>query len=415
LIGGGVMKWTKEYIIQAIIYLIVIIYIALFNVPIITILLVLGLLIYHTDRYLTIRKELQQEKDMSVSKLEYRLEKTKQRQTALIDQFNSLSQSFGSGLLLVDEDGIIQYSNVDMNDYFGYDFNSKDYQSLIDFKKLYQFVNEAYLLETSLQSQISYRGRSYDLISTPLFDGDLFKGCLILAHDITTIKHAEQYQKRFTADVSHELRTPLSAIKGFSEIMLRDTDMSPKDREEFIELIHKESERMEVLLRDLSEISKLDRRDYELEIRPTNIKTLVEECLAILSQQIKESSLELIQEIEPVELPIDTDKMSQVIRNIVKNAISYTDEGHIKIKGYTDHNRYKLEISDTGIGIKEEDFDKIFKRFYRVDKARSRDTGGSGLGLSISKNVVKKHGGTISVSSIEMKGTTFTITLPLEE
>lgn len=409
------MKWNKDYTIQAIIYLIIIVYIALFNEPVITILLILGLLIYHTNRYLSIRDLLQQEKDMSVSKLEHRLEKTEQQQSALSDQFNSLSQSFGSGLLLVDEDGMIQYSNADMNDYFGFDFNNKEYQSITPLKKLYQFVNEAYLLETNLQNQINYRGRSYDLISTPLFDGDIFKGTLILAHDITTIKHAERYQKRFTADVSHELRTPLSAIKGFSEIMLRDKNMSEQDRKEFLALIHKESERMEILLRDLSEISKLDRLDYELELSPTNIATLVEECLAILSQQIKESSLELIEDIEPVELPLDSNQMSQVIRNIVKNAISYTDEGHIKIKGYIDHNRYKLEISDTGIGIKEDDYDKIFKRFYRVDKARSRDTGGSGLGLSISKNVVKKHGGSIAVSSKENEGTTFTIILPLKE
>lgn len=409
------MKWNRDYIIITVIYLIVILYIAFFNQPVVTTLLVLALLVYHARRYLQIRDELQQEKDMSVSKLEYRLEKTEQQQSALSDQFNSLSQSFGSGLLLVDEDGIIQFSNTDMNDYFGFDFNNQDYQTIANVEKLYKFVNEAYLLETSLQQQITYQGRSFDLISTPLFDGTMFKGALILAHDITAIKHAEQYQKRFTADVSHELRTPLSAIKGFSEILLRDTEMTDKERTEFMTLIHKESERMEILIKDLSQISKLDRLDYDLDINATDIHTLMEECLTVLRPQIKESGLSVVTDIEPKELPLDAYKMSQVISNMVRNAINYTDEGQITITGYTDHNRYKLEISDTGIGIKESDFDKIFKRFYRVDKARSRDTGGSGLGLSISKNVVRKHGGSISVSSTPNEGTTFTITLPLKE
>jgi two-component system phosphate regulon sensor histidine kinase PhoR len=358
---------------------------------------------------------METERDMSVSKLQYRLEKTEKRQVQLSDRFDSLSQSFGSGLLMVDEDGIIQYANYDMTDYFGRDFHQLDYQRLSDIRPLFDFVNESYLLERSHQRQILWQGRSYDLISTPLFNEGLFKGALILAHDITQIKHAQEYQKQFTADVSHELKTPLAAIKGFSEILMRGDDMPEAEQAEFIALIHKESTRMQGLLKDLSEIAKLDRLDFELDRKPTDIESLIQECVAILAKDWKESGLELHIDVEPASLMLDSNKMSQVFINIIKNAISYTDEGHISIHGHHEPGRYKIDITDTGIGIEEADYDKIFKRFYRVDKARSRETGGSGLGLSISKNVVLKHGGSIHVHSTPHQGSTFTIILPDKE
>jgi two-component system phosphate regulon sensor histidine kinase PhoR len=172
---------------------------------------------------------------------------------------------------------------------------------------------------------------------------------------------------------------------------------------------------MQGLLKDLSEIAKLDRLDFELDRKPTDIESLIQECVAILAKDWKDSGLDLQIDVEPATLMLDPNKMSQVFINIIKNAISYTDEGSITIHGHHEQGRYKLDITDTGIGIEEDDYDKIFKRFYRVDKARSRETGGSGLGLSISKNVVLKHGGSIHVHSIPQQGSTFTIILPDKE
>jgi two-component system phosphate regulon sensor histidine kinase PhoR len=409
------MNNRREYVLIAIGYLIVALYVAFVQDPVGTVILLVVLFLYHMARNETIRKSMETERDMSVSKLQYRLEKTEKRQVQLSDRFDSLSQSFGSGLLMVDEDGIIQYANYDMTDYFGRDFHQLDYQRLSDIRPLFDFVNESYLLERSHQRQILWQGRSYDLISTPLFNEGLFKGALILAHDITQIKHAQEYQKQFTADVSHELKTPLAAIKGFSEILMRGDDMPEAEQAEFIALIHKESTRMQGLLKDLSEIAKLDRLDFELDRKPTDIESLIQECVAILAKDWKESGLELHIDVEPASLMLDSNKMSQVFINIIKNAISYTDEGHISIHGHHEPGRYKIDITDTGIGIEEADYDKIFKRFYRVDKARSRETGGSGLGLSISKNVVLKHGGSIHVHSTPHQGSTFTIILPDKE
>ncbi len=409
------MNGKSEYVSLVIAYLIVLLYLILDNNPLITGILILLLLAYHAVSITRVQKRLFEDKESSLSKLRVRLDKTKKKQEESYKQFMSLSSSFGSGLLLVDEEGIVNFANDEIKQYFNEKFETKPYEELKHLKRLYNFVNQAYLLEVTQRTQIKYHKRYYDLISTPLFEKNLFRGCLILCHDITLIKNAEKYQKRFTADVSHELRTPLSAIKGFSEILSRDTVISVEDQQEFIGLIQQEAARMEIILNDLMIISKMDRLDYELEFGQYDIALVIEECAAVLKNQLSIKGLQFISTVESQQMMIDKFKMSQVILNILKNAINYTDKGYVSIEGEQDENNYVIKIQDTGIGIDKKNYDKIFKRFYRVDKARSRDTGGSGLGLSISKNVILKHGGYISVESEPQKGTTFIISLPIKE
>ncbi len=409
------MKINKEIISITLAYFLVALYVIIDNNPIITIVLITMLFVYHLVVYSQIRQKLSQDKETSVIKLQSKLEKTKRQREEEYKKFISLSRNLGSGLMVLDEEGIIKLANKDVNDFFSRNFNNTDYQNHSDIKSLHKFLNQAYLLEIKLRDQMIYKDHYYDLMSTPLFENKLFKGSLILVHDITLIKTAEKYQKQFTADVSHELRTPLSAIKGFSEILSRDKEIAVEEREEFIELIRSESERMETILNDLMIISKMDRLDYELNFNQLDIKDLVYECIGVLKNSILEKGLSYNVDVKSQILMLDKIKMSQVILNIVKNAMNYTDEGNIDIKGVIAGNQYILTITDTGIGIKESNYDKIFKRFYRVDKARSRDSGGSGLGLSISKNVVIKHNGNISVSSKVDEGTTFNIRLPIEK
>jgi signal transduction histidine kinase len=145
------------------------------------------------------------------------------------------------------------------------------------------------------------------------------------------------------------------------------------------------------------------------------MKDLIVEYVDSLKNKIIKKGLKYNVQVEDCTLLIDKNKMGQVILNLVKNAINYTDKGEISILGNIEGSKYKLKIIDSGIGIAKEDIDKIFKRFYRVDAARSRDTGGSGLGLSICKNVIRKHGGSVLVNSTENKGTTFEIILNIKE
>lgn len=409
------MKITREHINIFLMYLFAILYTALVGDTVGIIIIIL--IIFAIHMYVNISKEKQSdlEKESSLDKVLQRLDKTQKENEETYKRFLSLSRTLGSGVFMVDDEGKITFSNKDIENYFGIDFNSKDYSEIVEIKPLYKFVNKAYLTETTQRSQIKYNDHVYDLTSTPIFESDMFTGALILVHDITLLSTAEKFQKRFTQDVSHELRTPLSAIKGFSEILNRDKQMAEKNRIEFLSLIHKEAERMEVILNDLLMISKLDRLDYELELEATDIKNIIDESITILKPKLKEKNLTLVQDVESCVIPLSKVKISQVIINMIKNAINYTDEGGIEVIGSISKNIYQIQIKDTGIGIEDSKKELIFKRFYRVDKARSRDTGGSGLGLSISKNVILKHEGNVYVKDNEEKGSIFVIELPIKK
>ncbi len=409
------MNNKQEIISIIIVYFLTITYIVLVNNTIATVVLVLFLLAFQLFILTKIKQKYSKDKETSISFFKSKLEKTKKEREEAYRRFISLSTTLGSGFLLIDEEGIIRLANKDIIDFFNRDLNDMDYQKIADIKPLYKFINQAYLKEERVREQIVYNDKYYDLISNPIFEKNLFKGSVVVIHDITLIKNAEKFQKRFTADVSHELRTPLSAIKGLSEILSRDEKIDSKEQKEFIELIHTESQRMEIILSDLISISKLDRLDYELDAHEVDIKQIINESIAILKNQFNQKNITSSIDIENQILFLERGKMIQVFLNIIKNAINYTDQGYVNIKGYVKDNNYIVEISDSGIGIKEDNYENIFKRFYRVDKDRSRDTGGSGLGLSISKNVIKKHGGEISVKSTFGKGTTFIIKLPIKK
>lgn len=409
------MNFRKDYSFLIFLYLVVTLNVILGSNKFVTILLLFSIFVITIYIYENIKKIISEDKDASMSSLLNKLDRTQKETEESYKKFLSLSKTLGSGVFMVDYDGKITFSNKDVENYFGIDIANKEYKEIIAIEPLYKFVNQAYLIEEYTRKQIIFEERYFDLISTPLYEGDMFAGILVLVHDITSLKNAEKFQKRFTADVSHELRTPLSAIKGFSEIMMRDKDMSLENRNEFLGLMNKESERMEIILSDLMVISKMDRLDYELNLVNQEIKGIILEAINVLNPKFTDKSLEKIVDIESCELFIDKVKITQVLLNIVKNAINYTDNGYVKIKGYVDKKQYIIEVSDSGIGIQKEKLEMIFKRFYRIDKARSRDTGGSGLGLSISKNVVMKHGGSISVHSVENEGSTFSFTLPIKE
>ena len=258
-----------------IIYTLALIYALFLTSDLILALVIIVLAIYHITSLRNLDNEHIKDKDTSVRSLQYRLNKSIQEKEATLEQILSLSDSFSFGLMMIDEEGKVVISNKDMTHFFGVDFQGKMYTDLQSVSKLYDFVHQSFILESALRRQIHYKPYDFDLISTPLFENHLFKGCFIIIHDISMLKNAEKYQKRFTADVSHELKTPLSTIKGFSEILLRDTNMEEKQRNEFLKLIQDESLRMEILLRDLTMIAQMDRVDFELELLSININELI--------------------------------------------------------------------------------------------------------------------------------------------
>ncbi len=408
------MHTPKVYVATILVYVMATV-LTILNLSVVTVIFaMLVLLIYHLVLHATQKVENEHRQKEERKALLYQLDKTQKQTHEAAGRFLTLLEVIDSGLLFIDENELIKEANETFNRFFSLgSIIGETYETLKPIKSLYRVVHDAFLKETKLRQQIVIDQQSYDANISPVFEGKWFRGCLVVIHDITPIKTAEMFQKQFTADVSHELKTPLSAVKGISEILMRETNMDAAQRQDFINMIYHETNRLEAILSDLLIISKMDRLDYELKRENTSMKALIDESVTLLEPAATEKQLTLTADVRDVMLAVDPVKMRQVIINLIKNGLSYTDTGGVTIRAHKQGSMYRILVTDTGIGIPKDEQAKVFKRFYRVDEARSRASGGSGLGLSIIKNVVQKHGGTIALESREGDGSTFIVDLPL--
>lgn len=245
-------------------------------------------------------------------------------------------------------------------------------------------------------------------------DGVTQKGILLIAEDVTDIRRLETMRKDFVANVSHEIGTPLTSIKGFAEI-LSDEDLSFENRKKFANIILLESERLRALTKDLLSLSDIEALDNKMPKETININHRIKSCLEMLAPIAKNKNIKLETIIEE-NLPTILGKpnwFDQILINLIDNAIKYTPKnGKVKVSLKKEQEKISIIISDTGIGIPNDDLNRIFERFYRVDKARSRKEGGTGLGLAIVKHIVIAFNGKISVKSKLNIGTTFTVYIP---
>jgi signal transduction histidine kinase len=234
-------------------------------------------------------------------------------------------------------------------------------------------------------------------------------------HMINQMQKLENSRQEFVSNVSHELKTPITSIKVLADSLLMQEDAPVELYREFLLDITDEIERENKIINDLLSLVKLDKTAGDMNITAININELLEQILKRLSPIAKKSNIELIYEsFRPVIAEVDEVKLSLAISNLIENAIKYNvEDGWVRVSLNADHKYFFIKVSDSGIGIPESAQDSIFERFYRVDKARSRETGGTGLGLAITKNVIQMHRGAIKVYSKEGEGTTFNVRIPL--
>lgn len=269
-------------------------------------------------------------------------------------------------------------------------------------------------------------GRCLQIEASPAGGERESEACIVLVfHDITELRRLEKIRKDFVANVSHELRTPLTSIKGYVEALLDGAKDDPVASAKFLEIILKQSDRLNLIIEDLLELSKIESGRVSLKEEPLELRSVVDRTLSMIKPIADKKRHRLVTSVDPSLPPVagDDGRLVQVLTNLLDNAIKYTPEGgtiEVRAKlvppiGHAEPaaRAIDLSVADTGIGIPEEDRPRVFERFYRVDKARSRELGGTGLGLAIVKHIVEGHGGQVWVEANHPQGSRFVVRLPL--
>jgi two-component system, OmpR family, phosphate regulon sensor histidine kinase PhoR len=263
--------------------------------------------------------------------------------------------------------------------------------------------------ESTIATSLSGR-KSFSVTAEPLPDG----GVVTVLHDISEIERVEKTRRDFIANVSHELRTPLTSIRGYSETLLESDGVLNDNARDFLQVIRRNAERMGRLTEDLLVLARVESGEEKLDLRPHSARTLLAEAASSMQEDARAAQVELIlQDIPDWSVLADNYAVHQVFGNLISNALRYAQSGKKIIVGAQQHeNGIEFFVRDFGPGIASEHLPRIFERFYRVDKARSRESGGTGLGLAIVKHIVLNHGGSVRVESTVGHGTTFFFLLP---
>lgn len=337
-------------------------------------------------------------------------------------RLKAVLENMGSGVMLIDDKGYIHLVNRAFLETFGgdaEDYLEYLYYQAIPEKIVHKVVKDTFMVEERVRETIvlsrDIHRRFIEVTGAPIFNhAKDWQGIVLVFHDITDLKKLEQTRKDFVANVSHELKTPITSIRGFSETLLEGAMDDEGLREQFLSIILKESRRLQSLIHDLLELSKLEKENLNLNVEKIKLPHLIKDVLSLVEYLAKEKEIELLPSIDgDYTIEGDSARFKQVIINLITNAIHYTPKGgKVMVELSHQGDFVELTVKDTGIGIPQEDVPRIFERFYRVDKARSRDSGGTGLGLAIVKHIVEAHRGKIKVESEPQKGTSFHIFIP---
>jgi len=340
------------------------------------------------------------------------------------NHLQSVLSNMINGVVMMDSSGSILIMNERAEQVLGISavkLIGRHYREMKQQFELSQLIIEGFDTKEHIHEEITFyypEERLLELNIVPIYQGNSsdFGGILLVLQDVSAIRRLERMRSEFVANVSHELKTPIAAVKGFAETLLGGAVKDEETTKAFLEIIYDESERLNRLIGDILELSKIESRRVPLILSPVDIKQFMTHTIALLDVSASRKQIEVnLSSLEELYMEGDEDRLRQIFVNLLSNAISYTPEGgeiFVSIS-VTEQEMVRITIADTGIGIPEKDLPRIFERFYRVDKARSRGSGGTGLGLSIVKHLVELHKGTITVQSTVGKGTTFILELPL--
>lgn len=362
---------------------------------------------------------------ISLNQIARNLQETSLLRSMEKERLNTLISSIGSSLLVFDRSGTVNLVNRVYEETF-----HRNKEELVG--KSYKEINlpadiekeiEAIFLTEEIRSfqskmQLDQRTCHLEIYGAPVIgENGNWLGIVIVLHDITELIRLEQIRKDFVANVSHELKTPVTSIKGFSEMLLDGAVDDPNLKNEFLEIMYKESNRLQLLIEDLLRLSSLERGSFEIKKCPVDLVAVFEQSLQIVRPKLQMKGMEIVLKT-PGQLKIlaDHDRLVQVMVNLLHNAIAYSPEQTvITLAAREELGWVDISVSDQGMGISADEIPRLFERFYRIDRARSRESGGTGLGLAIVKHIVEAHHGTVTVESELGTGTTFHIHLPAGE
>lgn len=329
-----------------------------------------------------------------------------------------LLHNMSDGVISFNKDGELMIANTAATEMLGVDKIDMDFSTFI---REYDINSGVYLdmgNEPSKKVTFPVGKQFINANFTPFYNATgQIEGLVVVLQDITEQKKLDDMRKEFVANVSHELRTPLTTVKSYTETLM---DGAMDDKEiamEFLGIIDSEADRMAFLVRDLLQLSRFDNKQVLLDIAEIEMNEFLSSTVKQykIHAEAKRQELSFEPYAERVIIHGDRDRVGQVVNNIVTNAMKYSlDQATIKIYITEDDNFYKISVKDSGMGISREDLPRIFERFYRVDKARSRAMGGTGLGLAIAKEIMESHGGKLTAESEYGKGTVMTMWFPKE-
>ncbi|WP_391571722.1 two-component system histidine kinase PnpS [Cohnella sp.] len=344
------------------------------------------------------------------------------------DRLQSVLDNMTSGVVMIAPDGKITLYNREAEQLLGSSVRERVGRSVTEIRQHFELIN---LIREVLEQPAYVREeltvyypeeRLLEIHIVPMtMGGDDEQGLLLVLQDVTAIRRLERMRSEFVANVSHELKTPVAAVKGFAETLLAGAMNDEETARSFLTIIQDESDRLNRLIGDILELSKIESRRSPLQFSPIDLPAFLGRMAELLSPEAGKKSIELnVQAEEGLFLEADEDRLGQILMNLLQNGINYTPEGgKVKVtaevveSGDGEEELVRITVADTGIGIPKKDVPRIFERFYRVDKARSRSSGGTGLGLSIVKHLTELHRGTIRVESEIGAGSKFILELPL--